>query len=100
MRVSCRPCLMDLGLIKRNAAKGEWKGRRLGSINSGAIRMSIPTYSKYIVHEAKASPRLLTLVIGRTKRRFSTRPSRYPRSPFGHRLPGTGLTPLRFEQLA
>jgi hypothetical protein len=60
---------MDLGLIKRNAAKGEWKGRRLGSINSGAIRMSIPTYSKYIAHEAKASPRLLNLVIGRTKRK-------------------------------
>jgi hypothetical protein len=32
-----RPCWLDLGLVQRNAVKGEWKDRRLGWINSDSI---------------------------------------------------------------
>src|SRR5580700_9500348 len=48
-----RPCLLDLGLVERNAVKGECKDRRLSWINSDSIPVSIPTRSPYIGSDAK-----------------------------------------------
>jgi len=61
------PCWLSLGLVERNAVKGEWKDRRLGWINWDSIPLSIPIRSDYVGRVEKATSGLSQLAMRSTK---------------------------------